>query len=896
MNVDQIRETFIRFYVENKHLLVPSASLVPHGDPTLLFTSAGMVPFKPYFMGLAEAPASRMVTVQKCFRTTDIDSVGDYSHLTFFEMLGNFSVGDYFKEGAITFAWELLTQHFKLPPDKLWISIFETDDEAHDLWRAIGVPEERINRYPEENNYWFSGDVGPCGPNSEIFVDRGPRDACEFCRVRRCKPNLEPDCGRFLEIWNLVFMTLYQAEDGTRTELPRKNIDTGSGLERMACILQGKETVYETDVFRAIIARVEEVSGKKYGADEATDTAIRIVAEHTRACTFLITDGVMPSNEGRGYVLRRILRRAVYHLTQLAGAGDATLLDQVADAVIAKMERAHPDLRERGDFVMRLLASEESKFRETLDRGRALLDQILAGAAKKKKVDGEQAFTLYDTFGFPLELTEEIAKREGFEVDLAGFVREMAAQRERGRAAAKFDIEADRVEAYTQLAHIRTQFVGYDATRHDTTIAGIIGAAGVQDGASEGESVEVVLIETPFYAEGGGQAGDTGEVVAAHGRVRVEDTQAAAEGLIVHRGTVVEGRIAVNDAVRADVNVEKRRASQRNHTATHLLHAALREVVGSHVKQAGSLVASDRLRFDFTHIEATKPEELAAVQRLGNEKIREDIDVHWEEQPYAEAIAGGAMALFGEKYQAKVRVVGICEPLHLLEHRDGGEREMRCFSKELCGGTHCHRTGEIGTFVIASESSVGSGLRRIEALTGALADAYVLEQQATVGRLARRLSATPAELEQRVEALQAELDAERRRLQQLERQAGRAEAGSLVDAAERIDGAALVVARVPAANVEAMREIGDLLREKLGSTVVVLGAVIEDRPSFLVMVTNDLTGRVHAGKLVKQVAAVAGGGGGGRPDMAQAGGKDATQVDAALELARTTARGLLGAS
>ncbi len=640
MNVDQIRETFINFYVQNRHLLVPSASLVPHGDPTLLFTSAGMVPFKPYFTGLAEPPSTRMVTVQKCFRTTDIESVGDYSHLTFFEMLGNFSIGDYFKEGAITFAWELLTQHFKLPPDKLWISIFLTDDEAHDLWRAIGVPEERIHRYPEEYNYWFSGDVGPCGPNSEIFVDRGPRDTCEDCRAGTCKPNLEPDCGRFLEIWNLVFMTLYQAEDGARTELPRKNIDTGSGLERVACILQNKETVYETDVFRDIIARVEEVSGKKYGArDGAIDMAIRVVAEHTRACVFLITDGVMPSNEGRGYVLRRILRRAVYHLTQLAGATETTLLDKVAGAVIEKMERAHPDLRERGDFVMRLLAAEESKFRETLERGRTHLDQILAGASKRKRIEGTQAFALYDTFGFPLELTQEIAKRRGFEVDLGGFEREMQAQRERGRAAAKFDIDADRIEAYTQLAHIHTRFVGYDATRHDTTVAGIIGAAGVQDAAAEGESVEVVLIETPFYPEGGGQAGDTGEIAGPHGRVRVDDTQAAAEGLIVHRGVVVEGRIAVNDAVRASVDEGKRRASQRNHTATHLLHAALREVLGTHVKQAGSLVAPDRLRFDFTHIEATKPEELAAVQRLVNEKIRADIEVHWEEQPYDEAIA-----------------------------------------------------------------------------------------------------------------------------------------------------------------------------------------------------------------------------------------------------------------
>ena len=888
MDVDEIRRIFTRFYVEQGHLRIPSASLVPHGDPTLLFTSAGMVPFKPYFMGLSEPPSKRMVTVQKCFRTTDIGSVGDYSHLTFFEMLGNFSVGDYFKEGAINFAWELLTQHFKLDAKKLWISIFETDDEAHDLWRGVGVPEERIHRYGEEHNYWFSGSIGPCGPNSEVFVDRGPKAGCEFCAAGTCKPNLEPDCTRFLEVWNLVFMTLYQSEDMSRTELPRKNIDTGSGLERMACILQGKETVYETDVFTGIIERIETLTGKSYGETAAVDAAMRIVADHTRSSAFLITDGVMPSNEGRGYVLRRILRRAVYHLTQLTGASDTTLLDKVAESVIGKMEPAYPDLRERAEFVTRLLASEETKFRETLERGRVHLDTILRAASEEKIVGGDQAFTLYDTFGFPLELTEEIASREGFIVDLKGLEREMLAQRTRGRAAAKFGLEAGRVAAYTQLAHVRSTFVGYDRTQHATSIAAIIGAGGGVESAEEGDEVEVVLIETPFYAEGGGQAGDRGEITGPNGRVLIEDTQSPAEGLTVHRGRVVSGRIAVNDAVTAVVGADLRRASQRNHTATHLLHAALREVLGAHVKQAGSLVAPDRLRFDFTHIEATKPEELAAVQQLVNEKIRDDIEVHWEVQPYDQAIAGGAMALFGEKYRADVRVVGICEPVH--GHDSDGGRAARCFSKELCGGTHCGRTGEVGTFIIESESSIGSGLRRVEALTGSRADAYVLEQQATLTHLARKLNATPAELEQRIEALQSELETERRRAQQFERQAGKAEAGSLLDAAEKIGDVSLLVARVPAESVEAMREIGDVLRDKLGDAVIVLGAIIEDRPNFLAIVTKQVTPRVHAGNLIKQIAAVAGGGGGGRPEMAQAGGKDASKLEAALDLARTLAR------
>ncbi|MEX0749249.1 MAG: alanine--tRNA ligase, partial [Dehalococcoidia bacterium] len=888
-------ETFIDFMVQRGHKPIPSASLVPHGDPTLLFTSAGMVPFKPYFMGLAEPPAPRMATVQKCFRTTDIEDVGDYSHLTFFEMLGNFSFGDYFKKEAIAWAWELLTKGFKFPADKLHVTIFTTDDEAHDHWRDIGLPEERIYRFDEEFNYWFSGDVGPCGPNSEIFIDRGPRETCERCRAGACTPNLEPDCGRFLEIWNLVFMTLYQPEDGTRTELPHTNIDTGSGLERVTCAIQGKDTVYQTDLFVPILARIEALTTTSYGESEAADLAMRIVADHARAATFLITDGVMPSNDGRGYVLRRILRRAVYVLTQLSGPREDTLLDKVAESVIAKMERAYPDLRVRAEFVRRLLATEETKFRQTIERGRAHLDGVMKNAASTKMIDGKQAFALYDTYGYPLELTQEIAAREGYAIDVAGFQTEMKAQRARARAAAKFDVEADRLAAYTELAHIRTKFVGYDRTEHETTVAGIIGERGVQDAVEAGDAVEIVLMETPFYAEGGGQAGDTGVIVAPGGRVVVEDTQAAAEGLVVHRGRVEEGRVAVNDAVRALVDVEKRRASQRNHTATHLLHAALREVLGTHVVQSGSLVAPDRLRFDFTHIEATKPEELMAVQRLVNEKVRSDIDVHWEIQSYDEALSGGAMALFGEKYADAVRVVGICEPA-VHEHdapsppQDHRGQETRCFSKELCGGTHVHRTGEIGTFVILSEGSVSSGVRRIEAVTGALADEYVMALQTGMNALARRLNTTPNQLEERIEALEADLDAERKRTQQLSRQAGRAEVDTLIEAVERVDGTSLVVARVPADSVEAMREMGDLLRDKLGSAVIVLGSVVGEKPSFLAMVTKDLSGRVHAGNLIKRMAPVAGGGGGGPADMAQGGGKDPAKLDDALGVARDLAR------
>ncbi len=908
MDTDEIRDTFIRFYESKGHLRIPSASLVPHGDPTLLFTGAGMVPFKPYFIGLAEPPARRLTTVQKCFRTTDIEKVGDYGHLTFFEMLGNFSIGDYFKEEAIAWAWELLTERFRLPPEKLWVSIFLTDEEAHDIWRRIGVPEERIHRYGEEHNYWFSGDVGPCGPNSEIFVDRGPRPDCEYCAAGACKPNLEPDCGRFLEVWNLVFMTLYQAEDGTRTELPRKNIDTGSGLERVAVALQDKDTVYETDIFRPILAKVAALSELTYPVVPASDhsvtivsaerqnQAMRIVAEHTRAAVFLMADGVLPSNEGRGNVVHRLIKRAIYFSTRWGVTPD---LAEVASAVIRQMQGAYPELKSSARLITSVLEHERGQSYETIVRGGVLLDSHLSNLSAEalSVVPADVVFRLVTTHGFPKELISEVAHGRGFTLDERRFGKLMEGHRRRSRAAAKFEAIAQREFAYAHFP--KTEFTGYESLSERTSILGIIDDSGERAQATAGEQVEIILERTSFYAEGGGQVGDCGEIVGGTARLSVEDTQLTVTGVYAHKCKVLDGKALKGDAVTAIVDAEKRRASQRNHTATHLLHAALRQVLGTHVRQAGSLVAPDRLRFDFTHIEATKPEELAAVQRLVNEKIREDIEVHPHEMPYDEAIAGGALALFGEKYSAKVRVVDICEPAS----QDSKERtanskqpeHMHCFSKELCGGTHCHRTGEIGTFVIVSEGSVGSGLRRLEALAGPLADAYVIEQQEKIGRLSRRLNTTPGELESRVEALDAELEAERRRAQQLERQAGRAEVDTLLGAAENVNGASVLVSRVPAGSVEAMREMGDMLRDRLGSAVVVLGAVLGDRPSFLAMVTKDLTPRVHAGNLIKQVAAVTGGGGGGRPEMAQAGGKDAARLDEALQVAKRLARESLAA-
>jgi alanyl-tRNA synthetase len=930
-----------------------------------------MVQFKPYFEGRAQPPSRRLTTVQKCFRTSDIDSVGDASHLTFFEMLGNFSVGDpsassgqapsassgqapsassgqapsagsspeanpppaegqsYFKEGAIPWAWELVTEVIGLPKERLWAAVYLDDDEAFDLWRKVGVPAGRIMRYGEEDNYWFSGDIGPCGPCSEIYYDFGPTPGCVECDNNRCHPQVdcrdEHGVGRFLELWNLVFMTYFQHEDGSRTDLPAKNIDTGAGLERWAAVLQGggeRMSVYETDLFRPIIARVEELSGRKYGEDAATDRAMRIVAEHARAAAFLIADGVMPSNEGRGYVLRRVMRRAVYFgarlkllraTTSWEMSGEALaqgfagrsiilgspVLASVGESVVRLVQQSYPELHQQQRLIGDILHLEEDRFMRTLTEGSHLLRGVLDLAPESRILPGTDAFVLHDTYGFPIELTREVARERGFSIDEAGFEAEMEKQRERSRAAQVISPRGIPFEEAFGIPNV-TRFVGYDTLRHETTVAAIIAGADVVESAQEGDEAQLVLHETPFYAEGGGQVGDQGiievrssSLESRASRFEVEDTQWAREGVIVHRGRVIEGRIAVNDAVVAQVDAEKRHDTMRNHTATHLLQAALRRVLGTHVRQSGSLVAPDHLRFDFTHTEALKPEEVLAVQRLVNEKIREDIEVHPDEKGYEEAIAGGALAFFGEKYADRVRVVEIAEqpPTEEQAGPPGGR-----YSMELCGGTHCRSTGEIGSFIIVREESIGAGLRRIEAVTGRGAEEYAQAQRDLLERLSRRVGVTPADLETKVASLLEELEAERRRAQALERDAARRAAETLLAGAERIDGAAVVAGQVPAASFEVMREAGDWLRDRLGSAVLVLGAVFGERPNFVAMITPDLTARgLHAGELVKRVAAVTGGGGGGRPEMAQAGGKDPGRLEEALGLARKLARESLSA-
>jgi len=884
MDSQRIRETFLRFFQERDHRVVPSAPLVPPGDPTLLFTSAGMVQFKPYFEGRAAPPSRRLTTIQKCFRTSDIDSVGDTSHLTFFEMLGNFSVGDYFKAEAVPWAWELVTAKnwFAMSPDRLWAAVYLDDDEAFELWRQVGVPAERIMRYGEEHNYWFSGDVGPCGPCSELHYDLSPTPGCPECQRDACHPAVE--CGRFLEIWNLVFMTYFQHPDGSRTPLPAKNIDTGAGLERMAVVLQDVRSVYETDLFAPIMRRIEELCGHRYGQDAAVDRAMRIVAEHTRAAAFLIGDDktpVLPSNEERGYAVRRVLRRAVYYGRHYLGL-DRPFMAEITNAVVEHMGQAYPELRQQSEFALRIIQPEEERFEETLSRGEDLLDEVVerAKAARLSEIPGENVFLLHDTYGFPMELTREIAREHGFTIDEEGFQREMEKQRDRARAAAKFGAEGS-ADAYGPLAELEIAFLGYETLTSETKAVGLLAGGAQVESAAEGEAVEVILRETPFYAQAGGQVGDRGEIVGPHGLVRVEDTQRAAERLIVHRGRVVEGRIAVNDAVVAQVDAARRYDTMRNHTATHLLHAALRRVLGTHVRQAGSLVTPDRLRFDFTHVEALKPEELAAVQSLAHDRIRADLPVRTRQSSFDDAMAEGVLAFFDEKYGDVVRIV---------ETKEDGER----FSAELCGGTHCSSTGQIGLCLIVAESSIGAGMRRIEALTGRGTEAYVAERLAALQGASQRLGVTAPDLESKLSSLLDELEAAHKQVQALERAVAAPAAAGLAKRAQPVDGVAVLAARVEAPSQDALRHMGDLLRQRLGSAVIVLGATLGGRPTFMAMVTPDLVKRgLHAGHILKQVASAAGGGGGGRPEMAQGGGDDPTKLDEALSLVEPTVRELL---
>jgi alanyl-tRNA synthetase len=861
---DDLRSAFLTFFQGKGHTVIPSSSLVPHGDPTLLLTTAGMVQIKPYFQGLATPPSPRLASCQKCFRTTDIDSVGDAKHLTFFEMLGNFSVGDYFKKEAIEWAWEFVTHRLKLPANRLVITIFLDDDEAFGHWRRTGVSADRIVRLGEKYNYWGpAGDSGPCGPCSEIHYDFGPQYGC---RQPDCGPAC--DCDRFSEIWNLVFTQYDQDREGRRTPLPRPNIDTGMGLERIAAVMQGKRSVYETDLFAPLLARVSEISGKRMGQDDGADRAAKIIAEHIRGITFLMADGVVPGNDGRGYVLRRLLRRTCLFGRKL-GLEEPFLVG-LADFVIGSMGQAYSELRANRDLVLGGVDSEERRFGQTLTVGLNWLERVMerAEAEDSRRIPGQDLFMLYDTYGFPKELTVEIASERGFSVDLDGFEREMAQQRERARAAARFNSGGAEAGTYEQLGPLTTGFVGYDRWQHPSKVVGLLVDGKPRHSASEGDDVEVILQETPFYGEMGGQVGDTGEIRSDRGRVVVRQAIRPLPELTVHQGRVAQGRIAVNDAVEARVDLPRRLDIARNHTATHLLQAALRAVLGEQVHQSGSLVNAEGFRFDFTYPEAVGRQRLAEIRQLVNEKIRENLPVLVKSTSYREAVAGGAIALFGEKYGDMVRLVQTGDPP---------------FSMELCGGTHVRSTGEIGIFHITSEGSIGSGVRRIEAVTGRGAERLFGQRLALVEALAQELRTSPDNVQSRVSAVLAELDRASKRASEVEREVARKSAGSLVSQAEVVNGINVLAARVQAASAEAMREMGDCLKAELGSGVIVLGTVVNGNPVSIAMVTPDLVDRgFNAGQIVKEVSKVTGGGGGGRAEFGQGSGRDAAKLDEAL--------------
>ena len=883
MNSEEIREAFLGYFESKGHLRVASSSLIPVGDPTLLLTNAGMVQFKPYFSGEATPPNKRLTSSQKSFRTVDIDEVGDSTHLTMFEMLGNFSIGHYFKQGAVDFALECVTDVMGLAQERFVATVHDRDDEAHEIWRQAGIPEQRIYRFGDADNWWGpAGLEGPCGPCSELHYDFG---ADRGCGNPDCGPNCTytlgdsgDACDRFVEVWNLVFMQFYHHLDGSRTPLPAPSVDTGMGLERLAVVMQGVDTIYETDLFVPLVRRVEELSEEKYGADRESDYATRVVAEHSRSATFLIADGVVPGNEGRGYVLRRVIRRAIRHGRRLGLEG--SFLGELAPVVIEKMGAVYPELRSHRDFIMTVLKLEEEKFQQAFQNGYAVLSDALE---QHDTLPGEAVFKLWDTYGFPVEMTQEIARERDVEVDLEGFEERMEEQRERARASAGFGGDRAKIRVYEGLGLGATGFLGYEHLTAASVVVGLISERGAVDEAREGDEVEVALVETPFYPEGGGQVGDAGQLVGPDGKIDVHDTQTVMPDLIIHFGKVVKGSLALGDAVESYVDPVRRQDTARNHTATHLLHAALRQVLGAHVRQAGSLVAPDRLRFDFSHVEPMSPNEIEQVQWLVNEKVRQNAGVHGGEDTYTSAIECGALAFFGDKYGDSVRLVEIANGA--------------TFSFEVCGGTHVERTGELGAVYILGESSIGAGMRRIEAVSGRGAEREVRSRFDTAATIAATLQTSLPDVVKRVRGLMEELDEARRTNEALERRLSLSAAEGLLALKQEVDGVSVLAAKVTASSADSLREMGDWLRDKLGTGVVVLGSVVNGRPILVAMVTADLVARgIDASEIVKGTARPIQGGGGGAPDVAQAGGRNADKLDEAISLVPGLVRGKGGGS
>ena len=870
---EEIRESFLSYFEEQGHMRMASASLIPVGDPTLLLTTAGMVQFKPYFSGESEPPHPRLTSSQKSFRTVDIDEVGDSTHLTFFEMLGNFSIGDYFKKEAIQHGLDCLSQKMGLAKDEFAITIHTTDDEAEALWIAAGIPKNRIFRFGDSDNWWGpAGAEGPCGPCSELHYDFGPKLSCgdKGCapNCTNNMPNSNETCKRYVELWNLVFMQFYHKLDGSRDPLPAPSVDTGMGLERLTVILQNAKDIYDTDLFNPIIAKISELSGKKYGSDHITDIAFRVVSEHARSSVFLIADGVVPGNEDRGYVLRRIIRRSI-RFGRTLGLAEG-FLGPIADIVINKMKSVYPELNLHENFIKTVLSLEEQRFTNVFQQGYILLNDALENAKQTKEdLSGELAFKLWDTYGFPLEITLEIAAEKNILVNVDSFNSEMENQKIRGRASGKFDDDRSKIKVYESLSVGSTQFLGYEQLAADTVIVGLICEDERVSEVKADDSIEIVMRETPFYPEGGGQVGDGGQISGTNGEIEIHDTQTVMPGLIVHFGKVKQGTFSLGEKVSAYVHPIRREDTARNHTSTHMVHAALRQVLGTHVRQAGSYVAPDKLRFDFTHPQAVTLKEIKLVQKLVNEKIRANARVQSSEDEYTKAIERGALAFFGDKYEQKVRLVEIANGA--------------TFSFEVCGGTHVKATGEIGSMYILSEQSIGSGIRRLEAVSGRESERFawdILQQQEKVSRL---LQTSSAEIESRIEKLVEENNQLKRRNEESERKSALNSVANLLDNKQNIKGISVLVQKVDAPDQDTLRNIGDWLRDKMGSGVVVVGAVINDRPQLVAMVTKDIISKgLDASNIAKESAKVMQGGGGGRADVAQAGGKLAHKLDDAL--------------
>ncbi|MDO5788380.1 MAG: alanine--tRNA ligase [Fusobacterium sp.] len=862
---NQIRKEFIEFFKKKNHKHFESASLIPD-DPSLLLTVAGMVPFKPYFLGQKEAPYPRITTYQKSIRTNDLENVGRTArHHTFFEMLGNFSFGDYFKEEAIVWSWEFVTEVLGLDKDKLWVSVFTTDDEAEQIWiEKCNFPKERIVRLGEDENWWAAGPTGSCGPCSEIHVDLGPA----YGGDENSKLGDEGTDNRFIEIWNLVFTEWNRMEDGSLQPLPKKNIDTGAGLERVTAMVQGKPNNFETDLLFPLVEEAGRLTGAKYGEDKEKDFSLKVITDHSRAVTFLINDGVVPSNEGRGYVLRRILRRAVRH-GRLLGQSELFLYKMV-DKVVEIMNEAYPDLNDNLEHIKKVVKIEEEKFSRTLDQGIQLVNQEIEKVKSEggKKLSGEITFKLYDTYGFPYELTEEICEEKGVEVSREEFEAKMEEQKEKARSAREVVMEKGQdsfiEEFYDKYG--TTKFVGYETLKETAKLLSI----------REGKDGKTLMIfdATPFYGESGGQAADTGVISGNGFEGKVVDVQKQ-KGIFTHTVEVIKGEAKEGAEYLLEVDEMNRVATAKNHTATHLLHKALREVLGAHVQQAGSLVNGQRLRFDFNHYEAMTAEEIEKVENLVNEKIAESLCVTVRDMSMDEAKKEGAMALFGDKYGDIVRVVKVDD-----------------FSIELCGGTHIDNIAKIGLFKIESESGVAAGVRRIEAVTGLGAYELVKRMERTLKEIAKTVKADEANVIERVEKMTETLRENSKEIESLKAKITNYEAGSLNDAAEEINGVKVVIKTFKDKTAEELRQMVDSLKDKLGSCVVVLASG-EDKAIFAVGVTKDLIGKAKAGNLVKEAAQIAGGNGGGRPDFAQAGGKDASKIEEAVAKVRETLKTLL---